>query len=307
MFSPSRLPPRRRDTPRLLPLGFGDAIAGLPPAQQALFAEGREEFKSVENASEGLGPVFNGTSCGGCHASPAVGGVNDLVETRFGRTLNGKFDPMTEFGGSLIQTDGIGTMAECEYLGEKVPAEATIVAGRVTTPLFGLGLVDAVPDSTFRAIALAERVLTPSTAGRAQSVVDPVGPPAVGKFGEGAGAEPPAVLRDAYLNEMGITSPMFSTRTVPRATATCSSACPRRGSRRGRRTSRVRKLHAFLASAGPSPTTSAAASRLLRDRVSPATRRPRHGRASGRRAEQGDVLPFSDFLLHDMGALGDGI
>jgi len=37
-----------------------------------------------------------------------------------------------------------------------VPPEATIVAKRRTTPLFGLGLVDAVPDATFQAIAALE-------------------------------------------------------------------------------------------------------------------------------------------------------
>ena len=124
---------------------FGDPIAGLTPAQQALFADGKEDFESVETVvPDGLGPVFNGTSCAGCHSSPAVGGTSAIFETRFGRILNGHFDPMTEFGGSLIQTTGIGPQGSCDFAGEKVPPEATIVAGRLTTPLFGLGLVDAV-------------------------------------------------------------------------------------------------------------------------------------------------------------------
>lgn len=124
---------------------FGDPIAGLTPAQQALFADGKEDFEEVEEAADGLGPVFNGTSCAECHSSPAVGGTSATFETRFGRILNGRFDPMTEFGGSLIQTTGIGPQGSCDFAGEKVPPEATIVAGRLTTPLFGLGLVDAVP------------------------------------------------------------------------------------------------------------------------------------------------------------------
>ena len=76
----------------------------------------------------------------------AAGGASTILETRFGRILNGKFDPMSEFGGSLIQTTGIGPQGSYDFVGETVPPEATIVAHRLTTPLFGLGLVDAVPD-----------------------------------------------------------------------------------------------------------------------------------------------------------------
>ena len=71
---------------------FGDPLPGLSPAQQGLFVAGKEEFQTVETAAEGLGPVFNGASCGECHSSPAVGGMKDLVETRFGRMMNGRFD-----------------------------------------------------------------------------------------------------------------------------------------------------------------------------------------------------------------------
>ena len=95
---------------------------------------------------EGIGPVFNDVSCAACHSTPAVGGGSTTIETRFGRMLNGQFDPMTEFGGSLIQKQGIGLFNGVNFVGEVVPPQATIVAGRRTTPLFGLGLVGAVPD-----------------------------------------------------------------------------------------------------------------------------------------------------------------
>ena len=66
--------------------------------------------------------------------------------------------PWPYAGGSLIQKQGIGATGTCEYLSEIVPPEATITAERRTTPLFGLGLVDAVPDSTFYAIAYEEKL-----------------------------------------------------------------------------------------------------------------------------------------------------
>jgi len=52
----------------------------------------------VETIEDGLGPVFNGKSCGECHAVPSVGGSEPNVgvarETRIGRMFNGRFDPL---------------------------------------------------------------------------------------------------------------------------------------------------------------------------------------------------------------------
>jgi Di-haem oxidoreductase, putative peroxidase len=83
------------------------------------------------------------------------------------------------YGGSLIHSQGIGLYNGVNFVGEIVPrpravpgGPATIVAGRRTTPLFGLGLVDAAPSSTFQAIAELEQQLTPATAGRVNVVSD---------------------------------------------------------------------------------------------------------------------------------------
>jgi hypothetical protein len=113
---------------------------------KARFTAGKAGFQEVETVADGIGPVFNNVSCVSCHSVPATGGGSTLVETRFGRMVNGQFDPMTDFGGSLIQTQGIGLFNGVNFVGETVPPQATIVAGRRTTPLFGLGLVNAVPE-----------------------------------------------------------------------------------------------------------------------------------------------------------------
>jgi hypothetical protein len=63
---------------------FGDPLPGLMAAQQAAFEAGREEFAEEESIEDGLGPVFNGTSCASCHSVPAIGGDSTVVETRFG-------------------------------------------------------------------------------------------------------------------------------------------------------------------------------------------------------------------------------
>ena len=68
--------------------------------------------------------MFNDSSCANCHLLAAIGGGGTLLETRFGRTpTDGTFDPMAEFGGSLIQKFGIGLAGDCDYVPEIVPAD----------------------------------------------------------------------------------------------------------------------------------------------------------------------------------------
>src|SRR5262249_53726320 len=95
-----------------------------------------------------------------------------------------------------------------------VPPPATIMAGRRVTPLFGLGLVDAVPEGTFLDLASSEPSVT---AGRPNQVTDlATGRLVVGRFGWKA--QVPSLFQfsgDAYLNEMGITSPEFQQENCP--------------------------------------------------------------------------------------------
>ena len=39
------------------------------------FNTGLDEFEEKETMEEGLGPVFNGTSCAECHSVPSIGRV----------------------------------------------------------------------------------------------------------------------------------------------------------------------------------------------------------------------------------------
>src|SRR6185295_6339636 len=82
---------------------FGDPIAALSPAELQRFAEGRAAFEETETAADGLGPVFNGTSCAACHSVGGTGGGSETLETRFGTLVRRTFDPLESLGGSLIQ------------------------------------------------------------------------------------------------------------------------------------------------------------------------------------------------------------
>src|SRR6185436_3978535 len=133
----------------------GEPLAGLNAQQRAAFADGREDFTEVEEVAEGLGPVFNDRSCAACHDQGAIGGGSRRLVTRFGSRVNGVFDPLASLGGSLIQERAIGPGegSTHRFQPERVPPQANTVARRRTTPLFGLGLVDATPDATFVAMA----------------------------------------------------------------------------------------------------------------------------------------------------------
>jgi len=65
-----------------------------------------------------------------------------------------------------------------------VPSEANVVARRRSTTILGLGLVDAVPDATWLAIARAEASADAASAGRPNIVLNlATREAAVGKFG----------------------------------------------------------------------------------------------------------------------------
>ena len=46
----------------------GDPLPGITPREFEEFRLGLDTFTGVETVDDGLGPAFNGTSCGACHA-----------------------------------------------------------------------------------------------------------------------------------------------------------------------------------------------------------------------------------------------
>ena len=188
----------------------GDPLQGLTAAQLAAFNDGLTEFSSVEGPEDGLGPIFNGTSCAQCHSVPATGGSSTVTVTRFGRMVNGVFDPMTEKGGSLLQRFAIDPAAV-----EVVPPEANVVAQRLSTPLFGAGLVEAIPDATI--LAGARQQKPDGVRGRAALIDDlATSSQKVGRFGwKAQQATLLTFAGDAYTNEMGITNRFFPVENAP--------------------------------------------------------------------------------------------
>src|SRR6478735_1672762 len=174
---------------------LGDA---LPGTDAATFATARAAFNATEVATDGAG---------------------QQIEARYGRLVNGLFDAMESTGGSLRQLFGIGGFnvgpLNCMSGTDANPApQATIFAGRLTTPLFGLGLVDSLPDARFDALAQREAASIRGVVNRVSTVLpnpldasQTTGATRVGRFGWKAGVGNLGQFSaDAYLNEMGITT-----------------------------------------------------------------------------------------------------
>jgi len=295
---------------------FGDPLPGLSPDDLARFEAGKVEFSDTETVEDGLGPVFNEASCVACHRGPneAVGGTNQRLETRFGlRRLDGTFDPLSELGGSLLQDHGIGAFNGVDFVAEVVPPGA-ITAQRRTTPLFGLGLVDATPSGHFYALAFAQAIFHPSTAGKPSIVTDPItNQPALGKFGWKAQVPSLFVFSgDAYLNEMGITNPIFPVENCPQGNCALLAANPAPDLNDDG--AGVEKFNDFMTLLAPPPRGPRNFFTEYGNLVASSigcldchTQTLRTGPNAVPALDQVAYHPFSDFLLHDMGRLGDRI
>jgi len=296
----------------------GASVAGLTAAQIASFNAGRGVFNRDETAATGLGPVFNQESCGECHAVPAIGGGggNNRNVTRIARRVNGVFDPLTSLGGSLLQTRALGNRngSTHNFVAETVPAAASIVVNRRTTPIFGLGLVDATPDAVFIALAVAEASSGSGVAGRV-NMTDNIraGMKTVGRFGWKA--QVPTLFQfagDALLNEEGITTPDFPNENCPQGNCAELAFNPAPGL--NDTGNKSLSLTNFMMMLAPPPRAAQTVDTVQGEQIfhaigcaachAPALTT---GTSPIAALDHQTYHPYSDFLLHDMGSLGDGL
>ena len=133
-----------------------------------------ETFNEVEITEDGLGPRFNLDSCGGCHSHPSVGGSSPAI--------NPQVDMATAFGANNKVPSFItrrGPIREVRFKNDSevhalfvisgrrdIPKEATPcrivqedfekelqrdnLSFRIPTPVFGAGLVEAIPNNAIR-------------------------------------------------------------------------------------------------------------------------------------------------------------
>jgi CxxC motif-containing protein (DUF1111 family) len=189
-----------------VPIVTGDPLPGITPTEFSEFRRGLEDFREIEEAEEGLGPLFNGTGCAVCHNVPAIGGSSPMTELRGGfRDAAGRFHILGET--TLFQMFSLPDH-RCQAV---IPVEANVIARRAPIPLFGAGLVEAIPDETLLALEDPFDRDRDGISGRAAVVVDKAtGQRRVGRFGWKAQIATLLTFSgDAYTNEMGITNDVF--------------------------------------------------------------------------------------------------
>ena len=197
---------RPAPVPQGRPSQPGNPLPGITADEFELFRIGLDDFVEVEDAAEGLGPAFNGLGCAQCHSTPAIGGISPVSEVRSGYLdEQGNF---TVLGGDTLFHLFSLPNHECQ---PRIHPEANVIARRVPIPLFGAGLVEAIPDETIRALQDPEDLNNDGIRGRAAIVVDvATGRERVGRFGwKSQHATLLAFGADAYRNEMGITNDLF--------------------------------------------------------------------------------------------------
>ena len=166
------------------------------------FNDNRFIFDEVETVQDGLGPVYNAQSCRECHQNVVSGGASQISEQRTGRSGANEF--FESLGGTILHS-----RATHPDLVELVDAEDNVRTFRLSTSVLGSGYVEAVSNETLlsirdqqpramRGVALMTPVLEANNAAR------------IGRFGwKSQHASLESFSADAYLNEMGITSPLF--------------------------------------------------------------------------------------------------
>ena len=303
---------------------FGDPLPGLTAEQLRLFHLGREGFEAEESDSDGIGPVFNARSCVACHDLPQSGGGSQILSTRFGTINEGRYDSLVDLGGPTIQTQGAQGVDGFQFVGEVIPDEATIVARRRANPLFGLGLVDSVPDLSFYFEAFLQSILSPETAGRPNVVLDLRSAEwTVGRFGWKAGIGSLFdFAADAYKDEMGITVPgsirdedgrLVSQENAPQGDipqlAFNLVESPNESDDLD-----IVGFNDFMTLLAPPPTQAMSGQarqgkEIFRQIGCADCHQPtmRTGRNAIAALDRVAFQPYSDFLLHNMGALGDGL
>lgn len=185
----------------------GDPLTGITPVEFTEFRLGLEDFTEVETPEDGLGPAFNGTSCAACHNVPAIGGTSLIVETRAGyRTASG-LAGLNGDGDTLMHLFSVPPH-KCQ---PAAPDDVNVFARRAPVPVFGAGLVEAIPDETILALEDPFDRDGNGVRGRAAVIVDvATGARRVGRFGwKAQQATLLAFSADAYRNEMGITNDLF--------------------------------------------------------------------------------------------------
>lgn len=164
--------------------GAGGPLPGLTADELLFFNDGQTKFLDIEGVPDGLGPRFNSNQCSSCHIQPAIGGTSPaknpliavatlegarnripwfIVEDGPIREARIKKNPDGTPNGGVAalfvisgRSDaGSCTIAQPDFLPAGNPHTGQggnpNVVFRIPTPVFGAGLIEAIPDAAILA------------------------------------------------------------------------------------------------------------------------------------------------------------
>ncbi len=210
------------------PTGFDNKTNGFE--LQPEYDKDQGTFEEVETIKKGLGPVYNATSCVGCHQNPITGGSSQIVEIRAGRHTYDPDDPSPRKvrfeeppGGSVFKQRAIDPAIQ-----DAVRPEYDVRTFRLSNTILGNGFVEVIPDHELLRVRNGQR----HWGMEGFAVVVPV--PVEAKTGDDGKTEFVFVERigrfgwkcqeasllnfsaGAYVTEMGVTSPMQLVESMSR-------------------------------------------------------------------------------------------
>jgi len=224
--------------------------AGAPSAGGPVAGVVNPYFVNVRNAfnqeysvtgdlepGAGLGPRFNGTSCGGCHAFPAPGGSSPRRNPQIGMAAaHGATNTVPSFvradgpvvaarlkaGVGAVEPGGVLPLftvsgrADAYGCTLKQPdfRDAANASLRIPSPVFGAGLIDNIPDTVILANGQAHAVEKRALGIDGRPNIDSDG--AIGKFGWKAQHHSlTRFAEEAYQTEMGVRNGGSYSRAEP--------------------------------------------------------------------------------------------
>lgn len=187
----------------------GGPLPGLSRAERAAFERGKLVFQRRFGPEDGLGPLYNATSCESCHSVPTVGGSAQLYRNFFLAMTGapGRQTPLPGLTSAVVPAFGHGDDFTTE--GGRMTLDGfdlgLTLAQRNSLPLFGVGLFEFVSDATILQRADPNDEDGDGISGRFNTDAG-----AIGRFGVKAQANNIELFTRAPLkNQLGITSDPF--------------------------------------------------------------------------------------------------
>lgn len=150
----------------------GAPLPGLSAEELARFEAGRVVFSKVYTPEEGLGPLYTENSCNACHHEPETGGGGGVPDIHASRFIEPDSCDTMRGEEGFVRREATPLMRPFATDRKEPPASATEVGRFFSTPLYGSGLIEGIPDETIIALADPEDRDGDGISGRVSRLAD---------------------------------------------------------------------------------------------------------------------------------------